>query len=252
VVADDTLHVLEGTRFSSFLPVPTDGPAAPESAVRPAPLQPQPSAAGRDVDDACPRGRVPRAGFTDVAADAAHSRSIACVVWWEVARGRTATQYAPTAPVTRGQMATFIAGAIERSGDTLPDARRDWFGDDNGTTHERNINRLAEAGVLTGRSPGVYAPEEPVSRGAMAKFLALSYEYTSDDELPDSVDYFGDDKGHVQEPFINQAASVGLAAGVGTGYAPGGDVRRDQMATFIARWLDLVVERFEAPLPDEG
>lgn len=242
-VADGTLHVLRGSTFSSYLPLPPAGPA---------PLQAQPSAAGRDVEDACPAARVPAAGFQDVPVTAAHSRSIDCVVWWEVARGRTATQYAPASPVTRGQMATFIAGAIEQSGDVLPEASRDWFGDDDGTTHERNINRLAEADVLAGRAPGVYSPAAPVSRGAMAKFLALSYEYTSGDELPDHVDYFADDTGHVQELFINKAASTGMAAGVGDGYAPGGDVRRDQMGTFIARWLDLVVERFAAPLPGEA
>ena len=213
----------------------------------PPPLEAQPIAAGRDVDGSCPAGRVPASGFGDVPASAAHATSIDCVVWWKVAGGRTATQYAPAAPVTRAQMATFIANAIERSGDVLPEPSRDWFADDNGTTHSRNINRLAEAGVIAGRAPGVYAP---VSRGAMAKFLAVSYEYTSFEELPDHVDYFADDNGHVLELFVNKSASLGLAAGSGSGYAPGGDVRRDQMATFIARWLDLVVERFNPALPD--
>jgi hypothetical protein len=241
-MAGGTLHVLERATFSSYVETAPQGPP---------PLEPQPSAAGRPVDDSCPAGRVPSARFGDVTAGAPHADSVDCVVWWRVAGGRSSTEYAPGAPVNRAQMATFIANAIEKSGDTLPEPSEDWFDDDNGTTHERNINRLAEAGVISGRAPGVYAPDGLVSRGAMAKFLAVSYEYTSFEELPRHVDYFGDDNGHVLELFINQAASVGLAAGSGSGYNPGGDVRRDQMATFIARWLDLVVERFDADLPDE-
>ncbi len=243
VVSGGTLSVLDQASFSSYVAVAPQGPP---------PLEAQPSAAGRPVDDSCPAGRVPSAQFGDVTAGAPHADSVDCVVWWKVAGGRSSTQYAPAAPVNRAQMATFIANAIEKSGDVLPEPSQDWFGDDNGTTHERNINRLAEAGVISGRAPGVYAPDGPVSRGAMAKFLAVSYEYTSGEELPGHVDYFADDNGHVLELFVNQAASVGLAAGSGSGYNPGGDVRRDQMATFIARWLDLVVERFDAELPDEG
>ncbi len=237
-VAGGVLHVFEQGTFSSFIPVPP-------------PLQAQPAAAGRPVDDSCPAGRVPSAGFGDVTAGAPHADSVDCVVWWKVAGGRSRTEYAPAAPVNRAQMATFIANAIEKSGDVLPEPSQDWFDDDNGTTHERNINRLAEAGVISGRAPGVYAPDGLVSRGAMAKFLAVSYEYTSGEELPSNVDYFADDNGHVLELFVNKSAAVGLAAGSGSGYNPGGDVRRDQMATFIARWLDLVVERFDAQLPDE-
>jgi hypothetical protein len=217
----------------------------------PPPLEAQPAAAGRAVDDSCPAGRVPSAGFRDVTLGALHVDSIDCVVWWKVAGGRSSTEYAPGAPVNRAQMATFIANAIEESGDFLPEPSKDWFGDDDGTTHERNINRLAEASVISGRAPGVYAPTAPVSRGAMAKFLSVSYEYTSFEELPSHVDYFADDNGHALELFVNKAGSVGLAAGSGSGYNPAGDVRRDQMATFLARWLDLVVERLDAGLPDD-
>jgi hypothetical protein len=85
----------------------------------------------------------------------------------------------------------------------------------------------------------------------MAKFLALAYQYRAGEDLPGHRDYFVDDDGHVQELSINKVASVGLAVGLGSGYAPGGEVRRDQMATFLVRWLDLAVERVEARRPQQ-
>jgi hypothetical protein len=172
-----------------------------------------------------------------------HKASIDCLVFWNVARGRSFREYAPAADVTRAQMATFIANAVVESGDVLPEPRRDYFPDDAGSPHESNINRLAAAGIVTGRPDGTYAPSSPVARGAMAKFLALAYEYTSQESLPRQRDYFADDAGTVFEEHINAAASVGIASGYADGYRPNGLVRRDHMAAFLARWLDLVVER---------
>jgi hypothetical protein len=221
---------------------------APESASLSAaaglpPLTPQPTAQPRTLDNACPADHVPDAGFGDVPAANPHKLAIDCVKWWGVAQGRTKDQYAPTANVTRAQMATFIANALSEVGADLPQPTRDYFSDDDGLgVHEDNINLLAESGIINGRSPGVYAPFDPVGRGAMTKFLVNSYE-TSGDILPTSKDYFSDDNGTQFERYINAAASVGIASGNGGQYRPVDAVRRDQMASFVARWLDLVVER---------
>jgi hypothetical protein len=217
--------------------------AAPASSAAVPPLTPQPTAAPRAIDDSCPEDEVPSAGFSDVAVGSTHQLSIDCIVAWEVAQGTAPGRYSPAANVSRAQMATFIANAIINSEDELPQPTRDWFRDDNGSVHEHNINMLAEAEIIHGRSPGVYAPADPVSRGAMTKFLVESYEYTSWEELPTSKDYFSDDSGTQFETYINAAASVGIASGYGAEYRPRGLVRRDQMASFVARWLDLVVER---------
>lgn len=44
----------------------------------------------------------------------------------------------------------------------------------------------------------------------------------------------------VHRAAINQAAAAGLAAGDGGRFSPGLSVRRDQMATFVARTLDRI------------
>ena len=75
--------------------------------------------------------------------------------------------------VTRAQMASFIARMIDTTGGTLP-AATDRFPDDNGNPHEANINRLAAASIVTGRSDGSYGPDQPVTRAQMAVFLMKS------------------------------------------------------------------------------
>lgn len=76
-------------------------------------------------------------------------------------------RYCPTSVVTRDQMASFLARALD-----LPAATRDYFGDDNGSPHEADINRLAQAGITNGCSGGLYCPTAAVTREQMASLLA--------------------------------------------------------------------------------
>jgi hypothetical protein len=220
---------------------PTPGPQPADS---PAGAQP------RATDDSCPDGRVPEDGFTDVAPASQHERSIDCVVWWEVARGRTSTEYGPSLDVTRAQMATFIASAITRSGGALQGDPPNRFSDDNGSPHERSIDRLAHAGIVAGLADGRYGPDQHISRAQMATFLVRAYEYVSGRALPAGGDSFSDDDGTPHEANIDKIARAGFTGGAEHGaYRPGVSVKRDQMASFIARMLDLLVEEGGARTP---
>ncbi len=53
------------------------------------------------------------------------------------------TLYCPSSTVTRGQMAAFLNRAL-----SLPATGTDFFSDDDGTTFEVSINRMAAAGSL--------------------------------------------------------------------------------------------------------
>lgn len=203
----------------------------------------------RSTDRACPPGQVPEDGFRDVPEGAVHEASVDCVVWWRVAAGRGPDRYDPAGTVTGGEMATFVANAIRNAYGQLPPASRDWFGDDNGTAHEANTNALREAGIVDGVAPGIYRPGAPVTRGAMATFLARAHAHRTGERLVVPADFFGDDDGTVHEASTNGTAGVGLTGGTGGGrYSPGAVVRRDAMASFVARLLDLWVEqRHTAP-----
>ena len=74
--------------------------------------------------------------------------------------------YCPNGLVTREQMASFLARALE-----LPPTATDYFTDDETSTHEANINRLAASGITSGCSATKYCPKTNVSREQMAAFL---------------------------------------------------------------------------------
>ena len=83
-----------------------------------------------------------------------------------ITKGCTATTFCPTADVTRGQMAAFLVRALG-----LPGTTTDYFTDDNGTTFESDINRLAAAGITKGCTATTFCPDLNVTRGQMAAFL---------------------------------------------------------------------------------
>ncbi|HYI65762.1 MAG TPA: S-layer homology domain-containing protein [Candidatus Limnocylindrales bacterium] len=80
--------------------------------------------------------------------------------------GCAAGLYCPRQVVTRGQMASFLARALD-----LPGATRDYFADDDRSARQTDINRLAESGITSGCSQGRFCPEAGITRGQMAAFL---------------------------------------------------------------------------------
>ena len=110
--------------------------------------------------------------FTDIAGNT-HESNIKTAFAEEITTGtQTPGIYAPRAFVTRAQMATFVASAIDAVGGELPDGDGG-FTDTSGNVHENNINRLAAAGVIVGRPGGTtYDPNANVTRDQMATFLA--------------------------------------------------------------------------------
>lgn len=142
------------------------------------------------------------------------------------------TMYCPDDPVTRAQMASFLARALD-----LPDTSVDYFGDDEGSPHEDNINRIAEAGVTLGVEEGVFEPNGWVPRDQMASFLARALQLQSS-----GIDHFDDDDGNVHEDNINIIAEAGISLGCddeGLEYCPDNQVSRAQMASFLGRALEL-------------
>ncbi len=131
----------------------------------------------RWIDDLSSRGsgnELPESAdlpFTDVGADGVHADAIARLSSAGVIAGRTATTFAPDETVTRGQTAALLARAIEYiTGDALPRGR-DTFTDDNTSTHETDIDRLATAGIVTGTGGLQYRPDAAVNRGAVASVV---------------------------------------------------------------------------------
>jgi hypothetical protein len=111
-------------------------------------------------------------------------------------------------------------------------------------THASAIGRLKDLGVVEGCGGGRYCPDAAVTRAQMASFLQRALE------LPAGpVDRFAD-----VHPASTHAAAIGAVAEAGitlgcTGdsYCPADRIRRDQMASFLQRALELPagpVDRF--------
>jgi hypothetical protein len=77
--------------------------------------------------------------------------------------------FCPTSNVTRAEMATFLVRAFVGGGDFDPPP--DAFHDDDGSTHEDDINRIAVMGITFGCGEGRFCPHGAVSRQEMASFL---------------------------------------------------------------------------------
>lgn len=135
--------------------------------------------------------------------------------------------FKPNAAVTRGQMATFLHRAYD-----LRDGSRG-FSDTAGHPHERGIRAVAAAGIALGND-GRYRPSASVLRGQMASFLTRAADLPAGRSSG-----FCDTRGHTHERSIDAVANAGIAQGSGGCYRPGDAVTRGQMATFLARALDL-------------
>ena len=83
-----------------------------------------------------------------------------------ITQGCEPQQFCPANTITRGQMASFLTRALN-----LPPSTRDRYRDDDGTTHEDSINRLAEAGIARACDPNRYCPGAVLTRQEMAGFL---------------------------------------------------------------------------------
>jgi glucose/arabinose dehydrogenase len=137
--------------------------------------------------------------------------------------------FCPTFNVSREQMASFLARALD-----LPPAGSDFFADDIGSPHEADINRIAQAGITFGCSPGNYCPKPAVSREQMASFLTRAFDLP-----PAGSDFFVDDAGSPHQADINSIAQAGITTGCSPGYyCPTALVTREQMAAFLHRAND--------------
>ena len=123
-----------------------------------------------------------------------------------------------------------LVGGIALAGEVPPP-----FSDVEGHPFEEHIEWMRQAGLTEGCGGGQFCPDDPVTRGQMASFLVRALELP-----PSEADAFGDDDGTTHEEAINALAASGIASGcTSSRYCPNATVIRGQMASFLARGLDL-------------
>jgi hypothetical protein len=138
--------------------------------------------------------------------------------------------YCPSKPVTRAQMAAFLTRALELSRNG-PNP----FSDVPSGLFEDEIVAIYEAAITQGCAEARYCPGDPVNRGQMASFIDRAFD------LPDTSEHgtFSDVAG-IHADAIDRLAAAGITTGcTDTEYCPYDVVTRAQMASFIARALQL-------------
>lgn len=108
------------------------------------------------------------------------------------------------------------------------------FLDDDGSTHEADIEAIAVLGITLGCNPPdntEFCPKDEVTRGQMAAFIRRALE------LPlASGDFFTDDDGSLFEDDINSITALGIGFGCSeSSYCSDTPLRRDEMAELLNR-----------------
>lgn len=145
-------------------------------------------------------------------------------------------RFCPEESVTRGQMAAFLARALG-----LPSGAAQ-FADIAGSVFTAEIGALAEAGITRGCNPPAnsrFCPDEPVTRGQMAAFLVRAFGY------PAGENGFVDSEGSVFARDVAALAAAGVTRGcnppTNDRFCPDRPVSRGEMATFLARALEIAI-----------
>ena len=129
-------------------------------------------AAGRD----CPTSGA--SSFADVASGSTHAAGIDCTSALGIAAGTADRTFSPTEPVTRAQMATFLARAWQAAGRECSSAAAGAFFDDvpADSAHAAGVACMAALGITRGTASGTFSPSDTVTRAQMATFLTRFHQ----------------------------------------------------------------------------
>ena len=131
------------------------------------------------ADRECPSSGI--LFFDDVPAGSTHARGIDCVSALGITSGTADRTFSPSEPVTRAQMAAFLARAWVAAGRTCPDDAGASFDDvPAGSAHAADIDCIAALGITSGTTAETFSPSDTVTRAQMATFLARFHEALTD------------------------------------------------------------------------
>lgn len=95
-----------------------------------------------------------------------------------------------------------------------------------------------------------FDPSRPLTRAEFAGLLGRMLDATGRTDVPPVAAGFTDLDAHPRRPAIERLAGLGVIAGFGDGtFRPDQPIRRDQMATLMAR---VASGRYEVPLPSDA
>ncbi|MEX2503763.1 MAG: peptidoglycan-binding protein [Egicoccus sp.] len=190
-----------------------------------------------------PPASAQESGYDDVSGP--HATAVAAISEQGITEGCTETEYCPDELVRRDQMASFLARALDL--DTSGTA--DFADVPAANPHAGAIAAISEAGITEGCEDGRYCPRDGVPRQQMASFLVRAFDLPATDAA-----WFHDVDG-THAGSTQRLGASGVSGGcdeLGLRFCPTENVRRDQMASFIGRALELVPRTEIALLLEPG
>lgn len=221
----------------------------------------------RDLRFSCPEDRVPETQFVD--SGEVYERAIDCLVWYGITEGRTPTTFDPNRTVDRRQMAVFLHRMLDDilelpaygGTSTFDDVPDEGFGSaEINVLASDELVELLDVRVVSGRSEGVFDPRSPVTREQMGSFMARTLQGIANAQggriepgscgseacFPDAERIAPAHRDNVELLY-----QFGIVTGRSNGnYDPKGEVIRGQMALFLTRTLDVVVQAGGTVPPD--
>jgi hypothetical protein len=185
----------------------------------------------------CPPGVG--SGFPDVAPTSVHADNVRCADDLGLMLGREDGNFEPGWSVIRGQAASVIDRIAEATGRPVPGPGRSFPDVPASYVHADAIERLANAGVIAGFTDGTFRPNNPVTRGQLARLLVNYIEMATGEELELGEPFPDVDANSDLGIVLRKARAAGIFNGTDSGEAqPQRPIRRDQAASLFVRSLD--------------
>src|SRR4051794_38594054 len=161
--------------------------------------------------------------FTDV--NWRYEEAVNFLYLMEITKGKTPAEFGTYENLKRGDAAVILATALGLDTENAPDAG---FTDLNQRV-EGAVNALVEEEIVSGYTKDQFKPEEPLSRGAMAKFLVLGFgltEYAAETPFTDASGVF--------ESYIEALYGSGITQGkTETSYGTYQEIKRGDFANLL-------------------
>ena len=167
-------------------------------------------------------------GFSDVPSNSYYNLAVGWLVEAGITSGVAPGKFAPTATVTRGQMAVFLWAS---AGSPQPAGGHSFTDVKPGVYYEQAVIWLVGEGITSGVAPGKFAPSAKVTRAQMAVFLWAAAGSPSVEGTHDFTDL---NAGSYYEGPVTWLVGEGITSGVAPGkYGPTRPVTRAQVAVFL-------------------
>ncbi|SDI63099.1 S-layer homology domain-containing protein [Alteribacillus bidgolensis] len=182
--------------------------------------------------------------FKDVKEDFWAKDSIEFLAGEGIITGYPDGSFRPNEPVKRSQAAIMIAGALDLESSEDPGFEDVGEGD---STYEAAA-AVAEAGIIEGKDDK-FMPNQPLTRGQMAKVLTLAYDFSGEAE----EDFADVNEDHWAYEYISALSANDIATGYEEDqtFRPNQPTTRAQFSTFMKNSIDVPSESPEPERDEE-